>query len=92
MLGRGPDLAPIDGVAEWQIAATGWLQLIEDSERAGRSAVRIGVDDLDAVRAELADAGIAAGEPVVIAEMVTVVDVADPDGNEVSFVADVRAE
>jgi hypothetical protein len=37
----------------------------------------------------LNDAGIARGEPVVIADMVTVVDIADPDGNEVSFVEDI---
>ena len=49
--------------------------------------MRIGVDDLAAQIAELNDAGIATGEPVVIADMVKVVDVADPDGNEVSFVA-----
>ena len=32
------------------------------------------------------------GELVVIADMVKVVDVADPDGNEVSFVQDLTAE
>lgn len=88
VFGREPDLEPVDGVAEWQVTATAWLQLITDAERAGRSAVRIGVDDLDAQIAELAGAGITAGEPVVIADMVRVVDVTDPDGNEVSFVAE----
>jgi len=77
------------GVAEWQIAATAWLQLIEDPDRAGKSALRIGVDDLEAQIAELADAGITVSEPVVIADLVKVVDVADPDGNEVSFVQDI---
>jgi catechol 2,3-dioxygenase-like lactoylglutathione lyase family enzyme len=89
IMGRDPDLEPVDGVAEWQITATAWLQLIEDADRAGKSAVRFGVNDLAAQIAELNDAGIATGEPVVIADMVTVVDVADPDGNEVSFVADI---
>jgi hypothetical protein len=92
LIGRDPDLEPIDGVAEWQIAATAWLQLVEDPERAGRSAVRFGVGNLDAQIAELNDAGIATGEPLVIAGMVKIVDIADPDGNEVSFVADIPAE
>ena len=92
VIGREPDLEPIDGVGEWQIASTAWLQLAEDHHRAGRTAVRIGVDDLAAQVAELNAEGIATGEPVVIADMVTVVDVADPDGNEVSFVEDLRAE
>jgi catechol 2,3-dioxygenase-like lactoylglutathione lyase family enzyme len=91
ILGRDPDLEPIDGVAEWQITATAWLQLIEDADRAGTSAVRFGVNDLASQIAELNDAGIATGEPVIIADMIKVVDVADPDGNEVSFVEDISA-
>jgi catechol 2,3-dioxygenase-like lactoylglutathione lyase family enzyme len=89
ILGREPDLEPIDGVAEWQITATAWLQLIEDANRAGKSAVRFGVSELAAQIAELNDADIATGEPVVIADMVAVVDIADADGNEVSFVEDI---
>ena len=86
VIGREPDLEPIEGVAEWQIAATAWLQLVEDPDRAGKTAVRIGVDDLAAQIEELTDAeGIATGELVVIADLVKVVDVADPDGNEVSL-------
>jgi predicted enzyme related to lactoylglutathione lyase len=86
LIGRDPDLEPIDNVAEWQITDTAWLQVIEDSERAGRTAVRFGVDDLDAQVADLNAAGITPGELIVVPDMVKVVDVADPDGNEVSFV------
>jgi len=91
IIGREPDLEPIDGVGEWQIAATAWLQLAEDHDRAGKTAVRLGVDDLAAQIAALHAEGIETGEPVVIADMVKVVDVADLDGNEVSFVQDLRA-
>jgi hypothetical protein len=35
-------------------------------------------------------AGITLGE-LMVADMVKVVDIADPDGNEVSFVQDLRA-
>jgi len=79
VIGREPDLEPVDEVAAW-------LQLVVDPDRAGKSMVRIGVVDLAAQIAELNDAGIATGESVVIADMVKVVDIADPDGNEVSFV------
>jgi hypothetical protein len=34
--------------------------------------------------------GIATGEQAVVADMVKTVDIADPDGNEVSFVEDIR--
>ena len=92
VIGREPDLEPVDEVAEWQIAATAWLQLVVDPDRAGKSMVRIGVVDLAAQIAELNDAGIATGESVVIADMVKVVDIADPDGNEVSFVQGLTTE
>jgi hypothetical protein len=48
LVGREPDLEPVDGVAEWQVAAAAWLQLVEEPERAGKSMVRFGVADLDA--------------------------------------------
>ena len=89
VLGREPDLEPVEGVAEWQLTNTAWLQLMVDPDRAGKSAVRFGVTDLAAEVKALNDAGVATGEPVVIADMVKVVDVADPDGNEVSFVEEI---
>ena len=72
----------------WQLTATAWLQVVTDPAGAGRSAVRFGVDDLDTISAALRDDGVMVTEPQVIADMVAVIDVADPDGNEVSFVAE----
>ncbi len=88
LLAREPDLEPVPGVAEWQLTDTAWLQVVTDPSGAGRSAVRFGVDDLDATVSRLRDDGVSVGEPQVIADMVAVIDVADPDGNEVSFVAE----
>jgi catechol 2,3-dioxygenase-like lactoylglutathione lyase family enzyme len=92
VLGREPDLEPIDEIAEWQISDSSWLQLVTDPDRAGKSMVRFGVADLTAQVETLTAAGIETSEPTVIAEMVVVVDVADPDGNEVSFVQDLPKE
>ncbi|MEV0673732.1 VOC family protein [Mycobacterium sp. NPDC050441] len=88
LLDREPDLEPVPGVAEWQLTATAWLQVVTDPVGAGRTAVRFGIDDLEATVARLRGDGVTVGEPQVIADMVAVIDVADPDGNEVSFVAD----
>lgn len=88
LLDRGPDLEPVPGVAEWQLTATAWLQVVTDPACAGRSAVRFGVDELDTTAARLRGNGVSMAEPQVIAYMVAVIDVADPDGNEVSFVAE----
>jgi catechol 2,3-dioxygenase-like lactoylglutathione lyase family enzyme len=92
VLGREPDLEPIDDVAEWQITDSSWLQLVTDADRAGKSMVRFGVRDLVTQVETLNDAGIATSAPVVIADMVVVVDIPDPDGNEVSFVQELKAE
>ena len=86
LIGSEPDIEPTDGVAEWQLTDTAWLQLVTDPQRAGNSAVRIGVTDLAAQITMLNGAGIRTSVPVVIADMVTVIDIADPDGNEVSYV------
>ncbi|BBX92502.1 VOC family protein [Mycolicibacterium boenickei] len=88
LLDREPDLEPVPGVAEWQLTGTAWLQVVTDPGGAGRSAVRFGVDELDTTVAWLRNNGVSATEPQVIADMVAVIDVADPDGNEVSFVAE----
>ena len=53
--------------------------------------MRFGVENLDTQIAELNAAGIPPGELVVVPDMVKVVDVADLDGNEVSFVQDISA-
>lgn len=91
LIGRDPDLEPIDNVAEWQITATACLQVVQDPERAGRTAVRFGVDNVETQIADLNAAGVTPGELMVVPDMVKVVDVADPDGNDVSFVQDLRA-
>lgn len=83
-----PDLEPVPGVVQWQPTATAWLQVVTDPACAGRSAVRFGVDELDATAPWLRDNGVTVTEPQVIADIVAVVDAADPDGDDVSSVAE----
>jgi len=52
----------------------------------GRRNQRLRVSDLTDQIKTLDALGVITGEPVVIADMVRVIDVADPDGNEVSYV------
>lgn len=92
VVGREPDLEPVDGVAEWQIATNAWLQLVDEPARAGKSAVRFGVDSLDTQIANLKSLGIATVDPMVVADTVRILDIADPDGNEVSFVEDISGD
>ncbi|MDO1508856.1 MULTISPECIES: VOC family protein [unclassified Neisseria] len=79
-----PDEVPMESTAEWRIADHAWLQLT-GAEAGGKAAVVIGVDDVAACREALIRAGIEAGE-IVDWEVVLACDVADPEGNGISFV------
>lgn len=78
-----PDETPMDGMAEWLIADSAWLQL--DSSASGQTAVIIGVEDVAACREALLQAGIAAAD-IADYGFVQVCDTQDPHGNRVSFV------
>jgi hypothetical protein len=46
LLGRPADALPMDGLAEWHFPPSGAIQLVQDADRAGRSLLTFGVDDL----------------------------------------------
>jgi predicted enzyme related to lactoylglutathione lyase len=86
LFGRPPDIVPNDHEAMWRVTASGWLYVIEDRERAGKTVVTVAVDDLGHVVDELAGRGIGAGpiEPVGDAGRKAVV--IDGDGNAISWI------
>ena len=57
LLGSPPDARPMDGLLEWHLTSTGGVQVWQDADRAGRSCVVLGDDDLDALAERLAAAG-----------------------------------
>jgi len=84
LLGRKPDLQPMKEVAEWEFAGGGWIQVFQDSGRAGASSVTLVETDVEARIADLKAKGIpiksaSSGESVAIAI------IADPDGNQIVF-------
>jgi predicted enzyme related to lactoylglutathione lyase len=88
LLGREADLVPTDGVAEWQLTDTAWLQVGADPERSGSTTVVIGVHDLETQRAFCEKAGVPLGEVVEYPDVIRMAETADPDGNTVTFVQD----
>lgn len=86
-IGRGPDVEPMDGVAEWQLAENAWIQVSADSGASGSSTVVVGVRDLDVQRSACAAAGVAVGE-VADYGVVKSAEAVDPAGNTVVFVQD----
>lgn len=84
--GRSPDFLPHDGEAVWQVAGTASVYVLADADRAGRSAVTLVVDDLDARLAEIAGRGISPGPIEEIPGSGRKSATADPDGNLVAMV------
>ncbi|HEY1656594.1 MAG TPA: hypothetical protein VGF86_15935 [Candidatus Tumulicola sp.] len=84
LLGRAPDARPMQGLAEWEFPAGGWIQVFEDDARAGSASVTLADDDLRTRVADLQDRGI----PVVSkseSPEVKIAIVKDLDGNQIVF-------
>jgi len=83
LFGRPPDLVPNEREVCWQLAEGGWVYLVEDEPRAGRSLLTLIVEDLEAAVAPVEERGLDVvrlpGGPPFKAEVL------DPDGNKVTF-------
>ncbi len=82
-LGRGPDRRPMETCAEWQVAASGAVQVFGDAKGAGASTVVLGVDDVDARAAQLAERGIEAQVLTTPDGQFRLASSTDPAGNTV---------
>jgi hypothetical protein len=71
-------------VAEWKFERGGWLQVYQNSERAGSGSVTLAVSNLDEQVSELQRCGLDAGRKM-INEKARVVMIKDPDGNSIAF-------
>ncbi|MET7596952.1 VOC family protein [Streptomyces sp. NPDC004082] len=86
LLGRPADTRPMEGLADWHISASGWIQVFRSPEHAGGALVNLVVDDLDKALADLAGRGITAGDVQPGAQRVRFAAVHDPDGNRVTLI------
>ena len=86
-LGRGPDVSPDEGVAEWKLAENAWIQVTAapTPDAAGKSTVVCGVRDLDKQRAVCERVGVTVGETQDYG-FIKLADIVDPAGNKVMFV------
>lgn len=84
-IGRAPDVEPMEGVAEWQLADNAWIQVTLDPDAAGKTSVVIGVEDIDDHVAGLAAEDVHCGE-IQDYDFIKLSEVVDADGNKISFV------
>jgi len=84
--GRAADIIPNDDEAMWRVADNGWLYVINDPRRAGRTVVTISFGDLAEVVALLADRGVSAAPIEAVGDEGLKSNVHDPDGNVLSLI------
>ena len=86
LFGRPADIVPNEHEAMWRVAENGWLYVIEDPERAGRTVVTISVSDLGQFVADLASRGMSAGPIEAVGDAGRKANVVDADGNVLSWI------
>lgn len=66
LFGRAPDEQPMPSCREWRLCENVLFQLIEDPARSGETSTAFGVDDLDAQRNRLRQAGLTVSDPAPV--------------------------
>jgi predicted enzyme related to lactoylglutathione lyase len=87
LVGRPADSRPMDGLAEWHFSQGGSLQLVEDTDRAGRSVLTLNVDDLGRELAAMRERDLDPGSmDDTTSDKVLFARVTDPEGNAITLV------
>lgn len=89
LFGRDPDVVPMEGIAEWQIVESAWIQVSIDPENAGSTTVVLGVNDVEAQCKTCSEACVPVGDVVEYPGVIKMAEAVDPDGNKISFVQDI---
>lgn len=90
LFGRAPDNQPMDMLVEWQLTDSGWLQVWQDTDRAGQGLVNLAVDDLPAHHDELTGRGVDTGQIQAVNKGVQLFSVPDPDSNQITLIGNFR--
>ena len=85
LLGRAPDMLPHENEAVWQLAESGWVYVVADSDRAGNGLLTLLVDDLDEQVADTAQRGLVTDPVETMTNGVRKAAIEDPDGNKITF-------
>ncbi len=78
-------MIPTENEAVWQLAGTGWIYLVGDTNRAGKALLTLLVDHLEDHVAELAKRGLAPGAIEMLPGVGRKAVITDPEGNMITF-------
>jgi glyoxylase I family protein len=90
LFGRAADNNPMPTLVEWQVVPGGWVQVFDDDQRAGSTAVNVAVRDLEAHIEDLRRRGLEPGEIIEANKGVRLSALTDPDGNTVTLIGGFR--
>ncbi len=85
LIGRPPDIRPMEHVAAWQFPGGGWIEVFCDEKRAGMSTVIFAVVSLESQLEALEKKGIDVTHLTPSEHIGEVAIVSDPDGNQIVF-------
>ena len=80
------DSIPMEGIAEYQVTDTAWLQLTQ--EEGNPASLILSVDDINKVREDLVNKGLEPSD-IMDWEVVLTCQIEDPDGHTISFAQEV---
>ncbi len=92
LFGSAPKNRPMPKLVEWQVTESGWVQVFEDRDRAGRSFVNFAVEDLETHLDNLKSRGLSPGSIQDATKGVRIASIDDPDGNTVTFIGGFRMD
>jgi glyoxylase I family protein len=92
LFGRPADNRPMPSLVEWQVTRAGWVQVTVDAGRAGSGLLNFAVDDLAAMRDELATRGVETTEIQPVNKGVELSATTDPDGNAITLIGNFRVK
>ena len=86
VIGRPADIVPNEDEVMWCVAGHGWLCVVQDPERAGRTVVTVSVSNLDVFVADVASRGIIVGPIEAVGGAGRKANAVDADGNVISWI------
>ena len=89
LIGRDPDIVPMEGIAEWLIVENAWIQVTIDPDRAGNTTLVICVNDLEAQCKTFSASNLPIGKIEEYPEIIKMAEIIDPEGNKISFLQDI---
>lgn len=84
--GRPADIVAHEEEVMWRVTDGGWLYIVSDTDRAGKSIAALAVADIEDVTSSLEAHGIATGPIEPAGEASRKAVVLDPDGNAIAVI------